>query len=95
MGALASCKWRFEFSVTKCAVLIFGHNTKEETFYLGNEPIISSNMYSHVGVNLLTKGSINLNSIKEDVNSSKRAFYALIGQSLPYTNYTICYTMLV
>ena len=83
MAYLASCKWRFEFSLKKCAVLIFGDiGQSKETFYLGSDPIVSSNSYNHVGVNLYTRGSRSVDEIHNLVNSCKRSFYCVIGQSL-------------
>ncbi len=78
----ASRKWRFKFSIKKCAVLIFGVKGKSELFFLGNDPIQSSCMYNHVGVNLFTRGTKSICDIKSLINSCKRAFYGTICQSM-------------
>ena len=77
-----SCKWRFSFSPSKCAVMIFGKNVQNDGFRLGNSVLDIVNMYTHVGITLISKGKIQLSAIKTKTQASKRAFYSLVGTSL-------------
>ena len=82
----ASCKWRFDFSIKKCGVLIFGNSPKPESFYLGDELLVSSDRYNHVGVNLMTKGVRCIEEIRESIGNCRRALYCVLGQSLRKTS---------
>ena len=82
----ASCKWRFDFSIKKCAVLKFGGNPTQDMFYLGPDAIITSDSYNHLGVTIYARGRMCITDIKKNISSCKRAFYSTLGQSLYKTN---------
>ena len=81
-----SCKWRFDFSPSKCAVMIFGKNTPQCTFHLGPTNLSIVPQYTHVGVTLVSKGKIALTDIKKRLQACKRTFFALIGNNLYKTS---------
>ena len=81
-----SCKWRFNFSPSKCAVMIFGKNVHADRFRLGNIDLDIVNLYTHVGITLMSKGKVSLSAIKSKIQASKRAFYSLVGTSLYKTS---------
>ena len=64
-----SCRWRFNFSAPKCAVMIYGKALLPEPMKLGTSSIKCSDMYTHVGVPLVSKGSIPQSNIQSKIDS--------------------------
>ena len=77
-----SCRWRFHFSPSKCAVMVFGNKIPIQQFNLGNSPLDVVNKYAHVGITLLSKGKVDLAVIKAKIQACRRAFFSLVGTSL-------------
>ena len=47
------CKWRFEYNASKCAVIVFnkhGSAHQERTWSIGNEVVMETNSYTHLGL---------------------------------------------
>ena len=53
-----SNKWRFKFSVPKCAVMIFGTNVHNREFKLGHETIEEASIFIHLGTPLYTHSKL-------------------------------------
>jgi len=48
-----SCKWRFEYNASKCAVIVFnkhGSDHQERTWSIGNKVITETNSFTHLGL---------------------------------------------
>ena len=75
-------KWRFEFSVKKCALMIYSKKSVHKPISLGNCDLPIVNEYNHVGVMTRSKGKIRMDDIKSNIASSKRALYSVIGGSI-------------
>ena len=81
-----SCKWRFEFSPSKCAIMMYGKNVANCNFHLGQSKLKTVSEYTHVGITLRSKGKISLAEINKRIQACKRSFYALVGTSLYKTS---------
>ena len=85
MAYAYSCKWRFDFSPSKCAVMVFGKNTPTRPFVMGGDSLNVVNAYVHVGIKLINNGIIPNIDIKKKIQACKRAFFSIIGTSLSKT----------
>ena len=81
-----SCKWRFDFSPSKCAVMIFGRSIPQCAFHLGPTNLNIVTQYTHVGVTLVSKGKIAVTEIKKRLQACRRTFFTLVGSNLYKTS---------
>jgi hypothetical protein len=89
-----SCKWRYSYNPSKCAVLVFNekHKYKNEnrSWHIGPDRIEEKDSYTHLGINLGTSLDSHL-CLEDSKHKLRNTFFSIVGCGLtdqginPYT----------
>jgi hypothetical protein len=75
-----SCTWRFQFSASKCKVVIYGKDKDADTkIKLGLSEICESECETHLGVGLCVNQRAETEYMKSRVSSCRSVLYAIKG----------------
>ena len=81
-----SCRWRYEYNASKCAVVVF-NETKHQfqrtdrVWFLGNERVIESESYLHLGITC-NKYLTNKDNVKQICSKIKCTYLSLVNSGI-------------
>ncbi len=84
-----SCKWRYEFSIQKTFVLVFGRDQQRQIqVQMNGQPLQVVDSHLHVGVPLYTTRAAETVIVADRMKSCRRKYYMIEGATGPGTSMT-------